>query len=88
MCVYICVFLTINFLHFFGQIPANVNKVGVEAFTDSLSIIYICIINKQLKRKAIDFIVLHDGIYTRQTLFCITIIEKIKVILSFKIIMT
>ena len=60
------------------DIPANVYKVGVEVFTDSLRIIYV--INKQLRRKAIDFIMLHDRIYTRTSLFYITIIEKIKVV--------
>ena len=51
------------------QIPANVNKVGIEAFTDSFGIIYIFVINKQLRRKSIDFIMLHDKIHTRPGFF-------------------
>ena len=35
-----------------------------------------------LRRKAIDFIMPNDGIYTRPSLFCNTIIENIKVIFS------
>ena len=66
----------------YRQMPANVNKVGVETLTDSLRIIYIFTTNKQLRRKAIDFIMLHDRIYTRPRVFYNTIIEKIKVIFS------
>ena len=69
------IFLTVNVPRL---IPANVNEVLVEAFTDSLTIIYIFIINKQLRRKAIDFTMLHDRVHTRRNLFYVTIIEKIK----------
>ena len=66
-----------------GQIPDNIIEVGLEAFTECLRIIPIFIINKQLRRKAIYFIMPHDSIYTRPSLFYNNIIEKIKVIFLF-----
>ena len=69
--------------HVFLQFPAIVNEVGVEAFTSCFMIIYIFVINKQLKRKFIDFGIFHDANYTTSCLFYDIIIEKIKVIFLF-----
>ena len=47
-------------------------------------IIYIFIIKALLRRKAIDFIMFHDRIYTRSSVFYATIIEKVKVVFLFR----